>query len=207
MLASAQLVADAADRTGIPHLEDATEDEIDDVAISSIGGGVRGKAAKVDVALPASIYLILKYGSRSSGGLMAAMRANVMVGGDSASRAAAIGMVLGAVEGVQAIPFTFQHGLEQWIPCDRHLGALPVLAKARAEASNRGQAPGPPLGGGSSDYQYDDDPADDDGGEGGGRSDALSHYEEQQQAAINQQNSEPVALGPGNGFELDGWVI
>ena len=45
-----ELVADAADRTGIPHLEDATEDEIDDVAISSIGGGsvMRSTPASAD---------------------------------------------------------------------------------------------------------------------------------------------------------------
>jgi hypothetical protein len=51
-----------------------------------------GKASPTEGTLPGSIYFIAKYGS-----LIPALQANAMVGGDSASRAIAIGMVLGTL--------------------------------------------------------------------------------------------------------------
>jgi ADP-ribosylglycohydrolase len=60
--------------------------------------------------MPSSIYIILKY----SNDFGAAARANAMVGGDNAARAVAIGMVLGAYHGVDAIPSELQQGLHAW---------------------------------------------------------------------------------------------
>ncbi len=50
-----------------------------------------------------------------------------MVGGDNASRAIAIGMVLGAHFGVNAIPQEWKETLEQWDYCDGLLDTLPLL--------------------------------------------------------------------------------
>ncbi|MEK6232070.1 MAG: ADP-ribosylglycohydrolase family protein, partial [Luteolibacter sp.] len=41
-----------------------------------------------------------------------------MVGGDNASRGMAIGMVLGAYKGVEAIPQAWRETLNQWQYCD-----------------------------------------------------------------------------------------
>jgi hypothetical protein len=198
-----QLVVDATQRTGIPHLEDASEDEIDDVAISSLGGGVRGKASKVDVALPASLYLILKYGKDGRpGGFLAAARANVMVGGDSGARAMAIGMVLGAVEGVQAIPFRLQNELEKWAVCERDLVRLPVLAKARAAAeAERAQKR---LNSGGSGDGADDDDVDDDDDDDDMPLSGEDKVEQEQEAFLKQQSQD--AFISSSDFE-GGWMM
>ena len=58
-----------------------------------------GKASPTEGTLPGAIYFIVKYND-----LAKAARANSEVGGDNASRAVAIGMVLGAFQGVQGVP-------------------------------------------------------------------------------------------------------
>eukprot|EP00933_Yihiella_yeosuensis_P009475 TRINITY_DN11539_c3_g1_i1.p1 TRINITY_DN11539_c3_g1~~TRINITY_DN11539_c3_g1_i1.p1 ORF type:complete len:379 (-),score=26.92 TRINITY_DN11539_c3_g1_i1:240-1376(-) len=80
-----------------------------------------GKASPTEGTLPASLYFILKYGTDESGansnadGMIAAFKANANVGGDNASRSIAIGMVLGAAQGVGAIPTTLgAEGLVEW---------------------------------------------------------------------------------------------
>jgi ADP-ribosylglycohydrolase len=84
------------------------EEFVDDLAVTSMArlwdvGKTEpikvGKASPTEGTLPASIYLILKYNN-----LVEAAKANAMVGGDNASRAIAVGMVLGAYGGVGAIP-------------------------------------------------------------------------------------------------------
>ena len=50
-----------------------------------------------------------------------------MVGGDNASRSIAIGMVLGAYKGVEAIPPEWKETLDQWAYCDNLLRKLPLL--------------------------------------------------------------------------------
>ena len=52
-----------------------------------------------------------------------------MVGGDNASRSIAIGMVLGAHFGVDAIPQEWKDTLEQWDYCEGLLNKLPLLKK------------------------------------------------------------------------------
>merc|ERR1719409_2643359 len=69
-----------------------------------------GKASPTEGTMPSSIYIILKYGDD----LPAAAKANAMVGGDNASRSVAIGMVLGAYHGVEAIPEALRTGLNAW---------------------------------------------------------------------------------------------
>merc|ERR1719238_1009909 len=70
-----------------------------------------GKASPTEGVLPGSIYFILKYDD-----LYEAARANAMVGGDSASRAVAIGMVLGAAQGLEGVP---QHLRDAFIGWER----------------------------------------------------------------------------------------
>jgi len=89
-----------------------------------------GKASPTEGTLPGSIYFILKY----QGDLAGAIRANAMVGGDNASRAIAIGMVMGAELGVEAIPSELAKGhLVEWERCEKLLRSLPLLKAANAE--------------------------------------------------------------------------
>ena len=85
-----------------------------------------GKASPTEGTLPGSIYLIVKY----QDDLMGAAKANAMVGGDNASRAIAIGMVLGAYHGTEAIPKSFQDGLNHWDRSEELLATMPLLSGA-----------------------------------------------------------------------------
>lgn len=82
-----------------------------------------GKASPTEGTLPSSVYIILKYADDFA----AAVKANAMVGGDNASRAVAIGMVLGAYHGLEGIPAALRDGLNAWKKCDALLGKLPLL--------------------------------------------------------------------------------
>ena len=85
-----------------------------------------GKASPTEGTLPGAVYFILKYADEKDG-LKKALQANAMVGGDNASRAIAIGMVLGAYKGVNAIPKEWKSTLEQWDYCENLLNKLPLL--------------------------------------------------------------------------------
>jgi len=87
-----------------------------------------GKASPTEGTMPGSIYFILKYANEVDG-LKKALQANAMVGGDNASRAIAIGMVLGAYFGVDAIPNEWKETLDQWDYCENLLNKLPLLQK------------------------------------------------------------------------------
>lgn len=87
-----------------------------------------GKASPTEGTLPASVYFILKYSEREDA-LKEAIQANAMVGGDNASRAIAIGMVLGAYKGVNAIPKEWRDTLDQWEYCENLLNKLPLINK------------------------------------------------------------------------------
>ncbi|MEM9079245.1 MAG: ADP-ribosylglycohydrolase family protein [Verrucomicrobiota bacterium] len=84
-----------------------------------------GKASPTEGTLPGSVYFILKYLDEPEG-LKKALQANAMVGGDNASRAIAIGMVMGAYFGIEAIPSHWLEGLEQYEYCEQLLGGLPL---------------------------------------------------------------------------------
>merc|ERR1712127_314704 len=128
---------------GIAKFEEATdpsqplskEEYVDDLAMTSMArlwdvGKTEpikvGKASPTEGTLPSSVYIILKY----EADLGAAASANAMVGGDSASRAVAIGMVLGAYHGVEGIPKPLQDGLNAWGKCDELLTRLLELDAA-----------------------------------------------------------------------------
>jgi len=85
-----------------------------------------GKASPTEGTLPGAVYFILKYANQEDD-LKKALQANTMVGGDNASRGIAIGMVLGAFKGVQAIPATWKATLDQWEYCNNPLDKLPLL--------------------------------------------------------------------------------
>jgi ADP-ribosylglycohydrolase len=85
-----------------------------------------GKASPTEGTLPGAVYFILKYADKENG-LNDALAANAMVGGDNASRAIAIGMVLGAFYGVNAIDEEWLHSLEQYEYCEGLLAKLPLL--------------------------------------------------------------------------------
>eukprot|EP00629_Pelagomonadales_sp_RCC1024_P015551 CAMPEP_0119276594 /NCGR_PEP_ID=MMETSP1329-20130426/15700_1 /TAXON_ID=114041 /ORGANISM="Genus nov. species nov., Strain RCC1024" /LENGTH=371 /DNA_ID=CAMNT_0007277029 /DNA_START=148 /DNA_END=1260 /DNA_ORIENTATION=- len=81
-----------------------------------------GKASPTEGTLPGSVYFIVKYGEA---GLGAAARANAEVGGDSASRAVAIGAVLGAAGGMDSIPSHLGAGsLVEWDRAMELLGKM-----------------------------------------------------------------------------------
>lgn len=87
-----------------------------------------GKASPTEGTLPGALYFILKYAEQEEG-LKKALQANAMVGGDNASRAIAIGMVLGAYKGVNAIPKEWRETLDQWEYCEKLLNTLPLLKR------------------------------------------------------------------------------
>lgn len=109
---------------GISKYEEATNPEmplyheefVDDLAATSMArlwdvGKTEpikvGKASPTEGTMPTSIYLILKYFSMyptTPGKAFAeGARANVMIGGDNASRSIAVGMVLGAMSGNEGV--------------------------------------------------------------------------------------------------------
>ncbi len=111
------------------------EQFVDDLAITSmarlwdIGRSepIRvGKASPTEGTLPGSIYFILKYANEEDG-LNRALQANAMVGGDNASRAIAIGMVLGAYFGINELNQEWKNNLEQNEYCEDLLSQLPLL--------------------------------------------------------------------------------
>ena len=57
----------------------------------------------------------------------AAIKANAMVGGDNASRAVAIGMVLGAYHGVETIPTELRDGLNAWDKAEKLMDKVRCL--------------------------------------------------------------------------------
>jgi len=90
-----------------------------------------GKASPTEGTMPSVIYMLLKYEKQ---GLAAAARANALVGGDSASRAVAIGMVLGAYYGAEGgLPGDLKRGLNHWKRAERLLDRLPLVQDAKEE--------------------------------------------------------------------------
>merc|ERR1719444_389151 len=89
-----------------------------------------GKASPTEGVLPGSIYFIVKYDD-----LYEAARANAMVGGDSASRAVAIGMVLGAMQGLDGIPMRLRDSLVDWNRFDELLNRLPLIRRRLGAAT------------------------------------------------------------------------
>merc|ERR550525_1601359 len=86
-----------------------------------------GKASPTEGVLPGAVYLIVKYLD-----LTKAAQANAMVGGDSASRSVAVGMVLGAWQGVESIPKRWRDELVGWSRMDELLENLPLIGKQSA---------------------------------------------------------------------------
>jgi len=85
-----------------------------------------GKASPTEGTLPGAIYFILKYVNQKDG-LNKALSANAMVGGDNASRAIAIGMVLGAFKGIDNLNSKLLKSLDQYEYCEKLLNDLPLL--------------------------------------------------------------------------------
>jgi len=127
---------------GIAKFEEATdpsrplskEEFVDDLAATSmarlwdVGKSEPikvGKASPTEGTLPTSVYLILKY----QDDFVAGVKANAMIGGDNASRSIAVGMVLGAWNGVEAIPEDLKSTLNAWKKCEKMLSKLPLLKK------------------------------------------------------------------------------
>jgi ADP-ribosylglycohydrolase len=116
----------------------STEEFVDDLALTSmarlwdVGKSEPikvGKASPTEGTLPGAIYFIVKYQED----MIAAFKGNAMVGGDNASRSIAIGMVLGAYQGVGAIPLDLKNGLNHWKHSEKMLETLPLLASKDSE--------------------------------------------------------------------------
>ena len=87
------------------------------------------QASPTEGTLPSSVYIILKYVDSFA----AAAKANAMVGGDNASRAVAIGMVLGAYHGVDGIPKPLRDGLNAWSKSEQLLDKLMASRAGQAD--------------------------------------------------------------------------
>merc|ERR1719197_2156879 len=114
------------------------EEFVDDLAMTSMArlwdvGKTEpikvGKASPTEGTMPSSIYIILRY----QDDFVAAVKANAMVGGDNASRAIAVGMVLGAYHGADAIPQYLQDGLNAWDRAQRALDTILALPGGKGE--------------------------------------------------------------------------
>lgn len=89
-----------------------------------------GKASPTEGTLPTSVFLILKY----EDDFVAAAKANAMIGGDNAARSVAVGMVMGAYHGVEAIPKDLRESLNHWKKSEKLLQKLPLLqAEGRSD--------------------------------------------------------------------------
>lgn len=66
-----------------------------------------GQSCSARYGLPSSLYLIIKYEED----FQAAMKANILAGGDSAARGMMVGMVLGAYHGLEKLPQKWVEGL------------------------------------------------------------------------------------------------
>lgn len=77
-----------------------------------------GQSCASPFAVPATLYIILKYADHYE----EAMKANVLAGGDSAGRGMVIGMVLGAYLGIFAIP-------NQWVEAVNAKDAIRVYSE------------------------------------------------------------------------------
>lgn len=128
-------------KQGIKKFEEATdpnrplskEEFVDDLAATSmarlwdVGKSEPikvGKASPTEGTLPTSVYLVLKYQDNFEAGV----KANAMIGGDNASRSVAVGAVLGAYHGIEAIPENLKTTLNNWKTCEKMLNSLPLLA-------------------------------------------------------------------------------
>lgn len=121
-----------ADEAMDPSTPLSKEEYVDDLAITSMArlwdvGKTEpikvGKASPTEGTLPGSIYFVVKY----EDDFAAAAIANTMVGGDTASRAVAIGMVMGALHGVEGIPEPLREKLVEYKTSDALLNKLPLL--------------------------------------------------------------------------------
>ena len=122
-----------ADEATDPAQPLSKEDFVDDLALTSmarlwdVGKSEPikvGKASPTEGTLPGAVYFIVKYENN----LVAAARANAEVGGDSASRAVAIGAVLGAAGGLGAVPPELGAGkLVEWDRALALLDRMPLL--------------------------------------------------------------------------------
>merc|ERR1711988_2024875 len=121
-------VAEATD----PSKDLSKEEFVDDLALTSmarlwdVGKSEPikvGKASPTEGTLPGALYFILKYKSFEKAAV-----ANAMVGGDNASRAVAVGMVLGAKEGLEGIPQKWKSTLNHWDSSEALLSKLPLLS-------------------------------------------------------------------------------
>lgn len=136
-----QQAMDKVSEANDPEKDLSKEEFVDDLALTSmarlwnVGKSEPikvGKASPTEGTLPGAIYFILKYGGKAEN-MMAAFQANAMVGGDNASRSIAIGMVLGAVHGVQAIPEKWRAGLNHWDHCAKLIEEMPILNPEKYE--------------------------------------------------------------------------
>ena len=75
----------------------------------TVVGGRLSPACYVEDAIPAVLYLALKYHQDAENGLIA----NTNLGGDNAHRGAVLGALLGAGNGMEAFPDRYIHGLLQ----------------------------------------------------------------------------------------------
>jgi len=122
---------DKVDEATDPEGALAKEEYADDLALTSMArlwdvGRTEpikvGKASPTEGVLPGAVYLIVKYND-----LQKAAQANAEIGGDSASRSVAVGMVLGAYQGMEGIPKPWLEDLADKNRFEHLLNTLPLI--------------------------------------------------------------------------------
>lgn len=123
---------DKVDEATDPNSALSKEEFVDDLALTSmarlwdVGKSEPikvGKASPTEGTMPGAIYFIVKY----AGDFAGAVQANAAVGGDNAARSVAVGVVMGAAQGVEGIPKHLRDKLVEYKNCDRLLNKLPLL--------------------------------------------------------------------------------
>ena len=129
---------DKVDEATDPSNPLSKEEYVDDLALTSMArlwdvGKTEpikvGKASPTEGTLPGSIYFIVKYSEmEASSAFEKASQSNAEVGGDTASRAIAIGMVLGANQGMEGIPAKWGKGkYVEWERSEELLNQGPLM--------------------------------------------------------------------------------
>jgi ADP-ribosylglycohydrolase len=107
----------AAERLGFPATAVVEQIRRNRQSDLNVIGGMLSTACYIDQSFPAILYLVARYPDDFE----AALIANTNAGGDNCHRGAALGAVLGAALGIQAIPERWIHGLQAHAELDTEI--------------------------------------------------------------------------------------
>jgi ADP-ribosylglycohydrolase len=114
---------EAADKAGYSRapIDKWLADGLDSAATDTVAAiGRFGRSCHIGEAMPGVVHLLARHGRDLAG----CLTENVMAGGDSAARGLLAGMVLGAANGLEAVPGPWLDGLVSRTVIERDLAAI-----------------------------------------------------------------------------------